>query len=190
MTKLHIGCGKRDFGPEWEHIDGAMYPHIKGHSIVLMGYNSDSADVIYASHLLEYFDREEVKNILECWHRVLKPGGELVIAVPDFTAICKLYSDKEYELEQFLGLLYGKMQLNESAIYHKTVYDFKSLCKVLAEAGFVGMSEVNKHVRETNCGMRGHWSLNLPDDHSKAVLPHRAHNGTPVSLNVNCYKSL
>ena len=20
--KLHIGCGKRDFGPDWEHIDG------------------------------------------------------------------------------------------------------------------------------------------------------------------------
>lgn len=29
MMKLHLGCGKRDFGPEWISIDGGDYPHLK-----------------------------------------------------------------------------------------------------------------------------------------------------------------
>ena len=26
--KLHLGCGKRDFGTDWIHIDQADYDHI------------------------------------------------------------------------------------------------------------------------------------------------------------------
>jgi predicted SAM-dependent methyltransferase len=186
--KLNVGCGRRDFGKEWVHIDGADYPHINSKDVFLGNYKDNSVDIIYSSHLIEYFDREEVVSLLKSWHRVLKPTGELLIAVPDFDAIVKLYSDKEYELEQFLGLLYGRMELNGSKIYHKTVYNFKSLCRVLSDCGFFGMYETKNLIHETNCGFRGHWSFNLPDDHSKAVLPHMANGGTHVSLNVICYK--
>lgn len=185
--KYSVGCGKRNFGNDWLHVDGGDFPHVVSHDVFLTPTPDNSVEVLYASHLIEYFDREEVIELLKSWHRVLKPTGELFIAVPDFDAIAKLYSDKEYELEQFLGLLYGRMGLNGSKIYHKTVYNFKSLCRVLAECGFVDMAQV-KPSYQTNCGWMGHWSLRLPDDHSKAVLPHMSDGGTPVSLNVICGK--
>jgi hypothetical protein len=28
MIKLHLGCGWRDFGSEWIHIDGGDYSHM------------------------------------------------------------------------------------------------------------------------------------------------------------------
>lgn len=35
MKKIHIGCGKRDFGDDWFHVDGSHeYSHIKHHDIV------------------------------------------------------------------------------------------------------------------------------------------------------------
>jgi predicted SAM-dependent methyltransferase len=180
--KLHVGCGKRDFGKEWTHVDGGDFPHVTSHDVFLKDIPDNSADIIYSSHLIEYFDRQEVTELLKAWYRVLKPRGELFVAVPDFSAINKLYQDKEYELEQFLGLLYGRMEMNGNKIYHKTVYDFKSLCRVLAGAGFYGIFQSNIKDYLTDCGNNWHWRL--PDDHSKAVLPHMSMDGTPVSLNV------
>lgn len=185
--KINVGCGKRDFGKEWTHVDGGDFPHVTSNDVFLKDIPDNSADVIYASHLIEYFDRQEVPELLKAWHRVLKPGGELFVAVPDFAAINKLYQDKEYELEQFLGLLYGRMEMNGQKIYHKTVYDFKSLCRVLAEAVFSGIRRPTEEY-QTDCGIIRHWSYFLPDDHSKAVLPHMSANGTPVSLNVIAFK--
>lgn len=189
MMQLNIGSGPRDFGNEWDHIDGGNFKHLYSRDVFLKSFPDRCADIIYSSHLIQYFDREEIKELLDHWHRVLKPGGELCIAVPDFEAINKLYSDKEYELEQFLGLLYGKMKMNDTDIYHKTAYDFKSICRVLAAAGFIGVTDIKRVMVETNCGW-GHWSISLPDDHSKAVLPHMSHHGTSVSLNVTCFKKL
>lgn len=186
--KINVGCGPRNFGTDWIHIDGADYPHINSKDVFLGNYKDNLVDVIYASHLIEYFDRDEVASLLKSWYRVLKPGAELFIAVPDFSAICKLYSDKEYEIEQFLGLLYGKMEMNGNLIYHKTTFDFKSLCRILASCGFIGISSPNSEKHKMLYNVRGHWSNSLPDDHSKAVLPHMADGGTPVSLNVICYK--
>ena len=31
--KVHIGCGKRNFGDDWYHIDGTSYPHVKSNDI-------------------------------------------------------------------------------------------------------------------------------------------------------------
>ena len=77
-------------------------------------YNlSNSVDLIYASHVIEYFDRDGVKNLLQEWIRVLKPGGKLRLAVPNFEAMANLYIEKKYPLEKFLGPLYGKIRLNQ-----------------------------------------------------------------------------
>ena len=31
--KLNLGCGKRNFGKDWIHIDGSNYEHIHSHDI-------------------------------------------------------------------------------------------------------------------------------------------------------------
>ena len=37
-------------------------------------FEDNSIEEIYASHVLEYFDKYEVVNVLKEWNRVLKPG--------------------------------------------------------------------------------------------------------------------
>ena len=64
--KLSIGCGPVDFGKDWIHVDGGDYPHLDSKNIVnLDKYSDNTFEVIYASHVLEYFDRTEVLTVLE-----------------------------------------------------------------------------------------------------------------------------
>ena len=58
MIKINLGCGKRNFGKDWIHIDGGNYSHLDSHDIINLPYNN--IDLIYASHLIGYFDREEM----------------------------------------------------------------------------------------------------------------------------------
>ena len=91
MIKINMGCGWRDFGKDWIHIDGGDYPHLDSKDIFNLPYEDNSVDLIYASHVIEYFNREEVKDVLNEWIRVLKPNGKLRLAVPDFEVIVGLY---------------------------------------------------------------------------------------------------
>ena len=54
----------------------------------------------------------------------------LRLAVPNFEVCAELYL-KGLPFAKLFGPLYGKMQMNGKLIYHKTVFDFKSLKKIL-----------------------------------------------------------
>jgi len=177
--KLHLCCGKRNFGADWFHIDRANYPHIHSHDITKLPYSDNSADLIYCSHGLEYFDRDEVVPVLIEWRRVLKKGGVLRIAVPNFTKISLFYFEFGMPLNVFLGLLYGRMEVDGDVIYHKTVYDYPSLKKLLSDCGFRG-------VRFWDWRKVDHGGF---DDHSQAYLPHMdKDNGVLMSLNMEAKK--
>lgn len=179
MVKLHLGCGKRDFGSEWIHIDGGTFPHVTHNDITKLPFEDNSVDLIYASHVLEYFDRDEVIPVLEEWYRVLKVGGKLRLAVPDFEEMAFLYAEGKYPLESFLGPLYGKMKMDDSTIYHRTTYDMISLTSLLKKIGF-GRTE-QYDWKETE-----HAHI---DDHSQAYLPHMdKENGSLISLNIETTK--
>ena len=190
--KLHLGCGKRNLGKDWIHIDLANYLHIDyNQSIIsLPQFKDNSVDEIYSSHSLEYFDRQEAEICLKEWYRVLKQGGLLRLAVPDFEGIVKVYRKyKDLEHRGILGPLFGKMEgwfpvtmFNISNyIYHKTVYDFDSLKKLLESVGFKGVKRYDVV----------QYFKTLPrdyDDQSFAFIPERDPEGICVSLNIICKK--
>ncbi|PYQ00216.1 MAG: methyltransferase, partial [Acidobacteria bacterium] len=70
--KLHLGCGKR-YIPGFVHVDVADLPHIdhRGDVRSLPMFKDESTELVYACHVLEYFDRVEVVDVLREWHRVL-----------------------------------------------------------------------------------------------------------------------
>tara|TARA_E500000305_G_C4027993_1_gene243013 strand:- start:3098 stop:3652 length:555 start_codon:yes stop_codon:yes gene_type:complete len=184
MIKFNIGCGWRDFGKDWIHVDGGDYEHLDNNDIYLSSVEDETADLIYASHFIEYFDREEIINLLDVWRGRLKTGGTLRISVPDFESMVSLYAEYKlgydnYPLDNFLGPLYGKMKMGDKTIYHKTTYDFESLNNLLID---VGMKNIKRYDwRETE-----HSEF---DDHSQSYLPHMdKDNGTLISLNVECIK--
>jgi predicted SAM-dependent methyltransferase len=173
-VKVALGSGWRNYGADWIHVDNGDYEHldfkidIKNIDI----FEDNSIDVIYASHVLEYFDREEVYNILSNWKKKLVVGGKLYISVPDFEVMAKLYVDKNIPLHRFLGPIYGKMKLGTDNIFHKTIYDYSSLGELLK---FIGMHRVERY----NVGDL----IGDIDDHSKAMV-----DGNMISLNLVCTK--
>ena len=177
--KLHLGCGKRNFGEDWVHIDGGNHEHLHSQDITTLPFKDGTVELVYASHVLEYFDREEAVSVLKEWKRVLVPEGTLRIAVPDFEAMVRLYTETSTSLHKFLGPLYGKMDMGDKKIYHKTVYDEYSLKVLLFENGFRNIVLYNW--RDTE-----HSHI---DDHSQAYLPHMdKESGALMSLNVECRK--
>ena len=177
--KVHIGCDNKYF-PGWYHIDGSNYKHIKHHDIINLPFEKNSIDIIYASHVLEYFDREEVNTVLNKWYYYLKENGILRLSVPNFEMYVKLYIDKKISLDNCLGPLYGKWKMNNNnIIYHKTTYDYISLKNVLEKNNF-------KNIKLWEWKNTEHSNI---DDYSQAYLPHMdKKNGTLISLNMECTK--
>ena len=91
MIKINMGSGWRNFGDDWIHIDGGDYEHLDYKSITNLQFKDNSVSLIYASHVIEYFDRKEVLSLFKEWRRVLKTDGTLRIAVPNFENISQLY---------------------------------------------------------------------------------------------------
>lgn len=180
MIKLNIGCGSRNFGKDWIHIDGSNYEHIHSHDIVNLPFDNNSVDIIYASHVFEYFDREECINVLKKWNDCLKPNGILRLAVPNFEKYASLYSSGIITLDQCLGPIYGKWAMTETHnLFHKTIYDYTSLKRVLEDNNY-------KNIRLWNWREVEHTNF---DDYSQAYIPHMdKENGTLMSLNVECIK--
>ncbi len=182
--KLHLGCWKRNI-PGFTHIDICDETHIDYRSSIdsLPFIQDDCVELIYCSHAFEYFDRIEAQRALVEWKRVLIPGGELRLAVPDFNALIEVYR-LTGDLTRILGPLYGRMNIDKGerqigTIYHKTVYDELSMANVLREAGFV--NPFRWEWRETE-----HAGV---DDHSQAYFPHmEKDNGLHISLNIACFK--
>jgi len=181
--KLHLGCGKR-YIPGFIHVDLAQFPHIDHRHNVrsLPMFEENTVDLIYACHVIEYFDQVEVRDVLREWHRVLKPGGVLRLAVPDFTGMVEVYR-KYGDLSLILGPLYGRMLIQTDrgteAIYHRTVYDFTTLNSVLGSVGF-------QNVRYYDWRERLHKDY---DDFSQAYIPHMdKEHGMLISLNVEADK--
>lgn len=180
--KLHLGCGKR-YLKGYIHVDIAEFEHIDYQLPIddLSTFKDNTAEEIYASHVLEYFDRNDVINVLTEWKRVLKPSGVLRLAVPNFPKLVEVYQSSK-DLSSILGPLYGKWDIgNQEFIYHKTVYDENSLKNVLEEVGFKNIKiwdwqEFFKEQKDF-------------DDHSQAYYPHmQKESGIHVSLNLQCEK--
>ena len=180
--KLHLVCGHR-YLKGYIHVDIDTLPHIdypKTDLGNLSMFKDSSVDLIYSCGSFEYYDRGEAVRVLQEWRRVLKNGGILKISVPDFASIVEVYQkNKNVDGIGILGPLFGKWKINENQfIYHKTVYDEKSLTMLLSQCGFGNVTKYNAEKF-------------LPkgfDDYSKAYIPHMDKSGIQMQLNLECKK--
>ena len=178
--KIHVGCGDK-YLKGYKHIDARKFPHVDYVTDDLSNlsmFEDNSIDEVYACHILEHFTREDMqnKNILKEWYRIIKKGGILRIAVPNFEAIVEEYLFSK-NIENIMGLLYGGQDYEYN--FHYQTYDFKRLSKLLKSVGF---SDVKTY----------DWKEFLPkgyDDFSRAYIPHMDfENGRLMSLNVIAIK--
>ena len=133
--KLHLGCGKRHL-PGFVHVDAVEYPHVDYVHVVeqLPMFEDNRADLIYSCHVLEHFRRAQVGAVLREWRRVLRPGGVLRTAVPDFEKLVELYL-KTRDLGLVIGPLVGRQDYLYN--FHYNVFDFETLKREIEAAGFM-----------------------------------------------------
>ena len=96
---LDLGCGTNKCYPHFIGVDNGHHAQfglrIKPDVFIkscekLDLFASQSMDGVFSSHLLEHFEHEKIPGILKEWLRVVKPGGHLVLYVPDDTEYPKV----------------------------------------------------------------------------------------------------
>ena len=115
LVKLNLGAG----GVEVEgftsvdiHDGQSAYP--------LPDYEAGSVDEIRASHLLEHYTEAQALPVLLEWMRVLKPGGRMRIAVPDFESVAKRYGEAPDEHKPVLRAVIMGGQTDEHDHHRST----------------------------------------------------------------------
>ena len=173
MKKLHLGCGTKHI-EDYINIDIRYLPGVDEVNNIrfLRNYKENTVDEIYACHVLEHFGRWEYKEVIKRWFEILKPGGKLRLAVPNFNSICEYYL-KTSDLKSIMGLLYGGQDYDEN--YHYVTFDYPTLSNDLKNIGY---SIITEWQTEDYPG----------DDFSKSYLPHMDKNGILMSLNILAIK--
>ena len=178
--KLHLGCGPKII-EGFTNIDArAIDDRIHVDNVATLETIKDnSAELIYACHVLEHFGRHEFKAVLQCWYNKLQIGGTLRLSVPDIRKAAGLYLSGEYTIDQMYGFIYGG-QAHEYD-YHKVGFDHAHLRLSLAEVGFK-----HKNIRNWNWETTEHSEY---DDYSQAYLPHMNKSaGIMMSVNIEAVK--
>lgn len=105
-----------------------------------------SADIVYSSHTLEHFSKEDGLRFLSECHRVLSKNGLIRIIVPDLRCIVDDYLEGKIFAVDFvekLGVLYERSDSKLKQRFapfiqfpHKCMYDNSSLVETLNNIGF------------------------------------------------------
>ena len=149
--KFHLGCGNNAMA-DWVNFD--CYPpeapaHIERVVVDMrcpLPCADGSAVAIYSEHFFEHVPLAIVRGTLlpECF-RVLAPGGEIRIGVPDGEYYVRRYRPgqgrtPDRDLSETGGML-PMMWINHVArsSAHKYLYDYDTLAYLLDEVGFVDL---------------------------------------------------
>ncbi|HVS12271.1 MAG TPA: methyltransferase domain-containing protein [Planctomycetota bacterium] len=140
--RLHLGCGsERREG--WVNVDAnpAVKPDLVSCVESLPAFEDGSAAVIEACHLFEHLTYDQALAALKEWHRVLAPGGELFLELPDLDACIRILGKHRDERGIDLGMigLYGwPPDIAEEGVpqIHKWAWSKRALAAELRKAGF------------------------------------------------------
>lgn len=89
---LNLGCGEK-FHKEWINLDFCSDNKLVIAHNLLKGipFSDEEFDVVYHSHVLEHFSKNDGYIFLKDCYRVLKKDGIIRLAVPDLELIVKEY---------------------------------------------------------------------------------------------------
>jgi predicted SAM-dependent methyltransferase len=91
---LNVGCGSHFVSSEeWTNLDFvSTSEQVIAHNLLNgIPFPDNSFDLVYHSHVLEHFSKEDGKKLIKECFRVLKPGGVIRIAIPNLEEIAKNY---------------------------------------------------------------------------------------------------
>ncbi|MFT5728355.1 MAG: glycosyltransferase involved in cell wall biosynthesis/predicted SAM-dependent methyltransferase [Desulforhopalus sp.] len=162
IRRLEIGSGENPT-PGYEHLD--IRPDLPNIDYVHdanrpLPFSVHTFNEILAHSNLEHYSWRRIKDLLEDWLRVLKPGGKLSVWMPDFEYLSRMYLAGKYdehldpnylsEAENLLGgftpavwaliKTFGGQEYEGNC--HYACYDFPTLKNILTTAGYVDIQRI------------------------------------------------
>lgn len=162
QTVLHVGCGAADpaklpagyFLPDlWREIrldiDPGVAPDVLASITDMAAVETASVDAVWSAHNLEHLYAHEVPVALAEFHRVLKPGGFVLVTMPDLQQVAELVATGVLEDAAYLSMmgpvtpldmLYGfgpSIASGNAFMAHRTGFSAGTLSAHLQRAGFV-----------------------------------------------------
>ena len=116
MIRLNLGSGQRpfdkpfvnvDINPKWEPdvvADGASMPM----------FADGSSDMIVLHHTLEHYGCGEGSAMLQECHRILAPGGSLIVCVPEMRELAKMWLRGTLDTQVYMTNVYGAFMDSEA----------------------------------------------------------------------------
>jgi predicted O-linked N-acetylglucosamine transferase (SPINDLY family)/predicted SAM-dependent methyltransferase len=142
--RLHVGGKETKEGWKILNIQPGPGVDFVGTCSDLAQFADGSVSELYASHVLEHLGyKEELPRALEGFHRVLRADGRLMISVPDFAVLCRLFLDPRHTLMERYSVMRmafgGQMDEHD---FHYAGLDYGILSKYLMDAGFSRVERV------------------------------------------------
>jgi SAM-dependent methyltransferase len=161
---LNVGCGYSARqglhpafqGEEWQElrldIDPSVKPDIVCSMIDMHPVATNSIDAIWSSHNIEHLHRHEVPIALSEFMRVLRPGAQLLLTLPDLQKVAELIANDGLEDEAYrspsgpitpLDMIFGhtpSLARGNQHMAHKTGFTARTLGQLLIDAGFAGVT--------------------------------------------------
>jgi predicted SAM-dependent methyltransferase len=169
--RLHIGAAERKEG--WTALNVQPGPHVDivadCASMPMIG--SGTVEAVYASHILEHLNYDsELPATLREIMRVLRPGGQLMVSVPDLATLCWMFVAPQFgfqERYQVMSTMFGGQK--DAFDLHKSGLSHELLGAALDYVGFTAIRRVE--------------NFNLFNDCSVMKM-----FGVPISLNLEARK--
>ncbi len=133
--RLNLGSGQRPFGKGWTNVDTQerWKPDIVADASNLPMFADDSVDIVVLHHVLEHFGCGEGVGVLRECYRILKPGGSLLVFVPDMAALAVAFMAGRITTQIYLTNVYGAY-MGDEADRHKWGFTADSLMAQLLQA--------------------------------------------------------
>jgi predicted SAM-dependent methyltransferase len=175
MLKLDLGAGTTRI-PGYTPVDASL-----GHDVRSLPFAHNVADEIRASHVLEHIPFPEALATMRHWVDVLRPGGWLRVAVPDFDKIVDWYREGRGDELNLEGFLMGGHSDHMDA--HHSIYQYQKLAGMMKECG---LEDVCIWEGDADDCSRHPVSLNLKGRKPHAQVPATLPNCSDIHLVQTC----
>lgn len=134
MVRLHLGCGNKRFR-DYVNIDNTGTPDLLC-DITALPYGEGTVDEILVIHTFEHLFPWEAPKILGHWYKLLKPGGKLVMEMPDLKKVLKAFTLEKPPLAYTMYALYGGEQTGRVEDVHKWCWTYDTIAPIMKEVGY------------------------------------------------------
>jgi len=138
--KINVGCGKKILDG-YVNVDAVKRPGVE-HVCAAnnLPFSDGVAREVLAIHVVEHVYSWEVPALLAEWARVLRPGGSLILEMPDLLLAARNLAEGlklgKHPDQAHMWAIYGDDTLRDPWMMHKSGWYFDRLRPLVEQAGF------------------------------------------------------